>query len=68
MIGGAISYIALSIWKLFKYKLRYEGDKMIIETRDGTLVYKGEHKNGKKHGKGREEENDFRYEGDFFEN
>ena len=41
---------------------------MIIETRDGTLIYKGEHKNGKRHGKGKAEEKDYRYAGDFFEN
>lgn len=40
--------------KLFNYKAaRYEGDKMIIENHDGAIVYQGEHKNGKKHGKGR---------------
>ena len=54
--------------KLFNYKAaRYEGDKMIIENHDGAIVYQGEHKNGKKHGKGRLEEYDYRYEGDFFE-
>ena len=40
---------------------------MIIESRDGTIIYKGEHKNGKKHGKGKFEGTYCTYEGDFYE-
>ena len=68
LVFGTFAYIARDIWSYKRYKVRYEGEYMIIETRDGTLIYKGEHKNGKRHGKGKAEEKDYRYAGDFFEN
>ena len=48
-------------------KKRYEGELMIIESSDGTLIYKGEHQDGKMHGKGKFEAPFYRYEGDFVE-
>ena len=48
-------------------KISYEGEKIIIESRDGTLFYKGEHKDERMHGKGKCEATNYKYEGEFSE-
>ena len=50
VLFGTFGYITKDIWGYKRYKVRYEGELMIIESRDGALIYKGEHKNGQRHG------------------
>ena len=67
MFGYIITDLATKYQNRSEYQTRYEGDKMIIEKRDGTTLYKGEHKDGKKHGRGKFDGKGYIYEGDFFE-